>query len=467
MPDLGTDLARLKGRWMIGGPALDRAPVDWQDAVADDRAPEVALLAIAAQAGQVAFRPRPEAALTPARALPTLALPPLPDRLRPAFRRLIEPIRTDAPVIAVLLRLMASRGWTVHPADWMPGNVDGLPSVYAPWADWKDRAEAHEVDLTEDNWDDWFPAERRLALADMRRTASADALALLQARLGDMTADHRVRLLDVLEIGLSDGDAGFLESLADDRSAKVRALATQYLARLGRSSDEGALAEELAAFFEVGSAGILRRGKVVAPTKLRTNAQKGRRTELLRTVSLPGFAAALGLSVDDLVAMWHVESDPTDDFVGMVARTGGDGAVTALADRLLASKADPPPDLGPLIDRLTPDQLAERLPQVLRKDAMDLRRSLICGAAAPGTVAEATFVAAGAVKPLVELATKHGETTGTDPRLTAGLRTLGLLADRDAATELVARFTRAGLITADAALAMLTFNAALEPGDTA
>lgn len=41
---------------------------------------------------------------------------------------------------------MHDRGVTVHPADWMPLSVDDLPDVYAPSADWCDRADGNPVD---------------------------------------------------------------------------------------------------------------------------------------------------------------------------------------------------------------------------------------------------------------------------------------------------------------------------------
>ena len=53
------------------------------------------------------------------------------------------------------------------------------------------------------------------------------------------------------------------------------------------------------------------------------------------------------------------------------------------------------------------------------------------------------------------------ENRRNDAALQTSLMSLGLLADANAATELIRRFTDMGVINADAVLTMLNFNAAL------
>src|SRR5437867_9729296 len=51
------------------------------------------------------------------------------------------------------------------------------PPVYAPWVDWlaqsDGKASRAVEELTADNWDDFYPAGRRVALADIRRSDPA------------------------------------------------------------------------------------------------------------------------------------------------------------------------------------------------------------------------------------------------------------------------------------------------------
>ncbi|MEM9145818.1 MAG: hypothetical protein AAGC57_06430 [Pseudomonadota bacterium] len=129
MRDLEESLGALKGRWMIGGSALDQAPIGWHAMAEGQSDPDLALLALAGQAGLIVFRPHAAGDL----ALPRLALPPLADAHRPAFRCLRERLKLDAAQMALILQLMATRRVSVHPADWMPASVEGLPNCYAPF----------------------------------------------------------------------------------------------------------------------------------------------------------------------------------------------------------------------------------------------------------------------------------------------------------------------------------------------
>jgi hypothetical protein len=52
--------------------------------------------------------------------------------VRARLRRLLAARR-----VPPLLHFLAARGYTMHPADWLPAKRDtALPALYAPWADW-------------------------------------------------------------------------------------------------------------------------------------------------------------------------------------------------------------------------------------------------------------------------------------------------------------------------------------------
>ena len=134
MDDLADTLSRLRAAWMAGRAARPHCPDAWLDAVGDGPQAELALAALAGQGLQAAFRPVPPNTLTARETLPALALPTMPDELRPRARRLLA---AHPWLIHHVLAFLAARGVTMHPFDWLPGKrVEGLPPVYAPWVAW-------------------------------------------------------------------------------------------------------------------------------------------------------------------------------------------------------------------------------------------------------------------------------------------------------------------------------------------
>ncbi|MEL6234153.1 MAG: DUF5691 domain-containing protein [Pseudomonadota bacterium] len=464
MRDIAEDLAQIKGRWMIGGAALDRAPAAWQAVAGGDDEAELALLAIVGQATQLLYRPEPVDA-QPAKRLPRLSLPPLPDDLRPTFRRLLALIKPSGEEMTQILWLMASRGATVHPADWMPKAVDELPDVYAPWSDWRDRAAGDPPEmLTSETWEEWMPAERRLALTAMRRDDPAQALALIIAHAPGLAAEQRFRTIQCLGVGLGPADADFLRGLETDRSAKVRRLATQLLSQLGLIEDDGASAAELAGFFAIQAAGVFQRRQVLVPTKLKTEAQRARRRELFTTVSLSGFAAALALSPADLVGMWS-DKDPETipDIAGMIARTGPADLLGPALDRLLEFKDTKAEMLTELIQRVPPEDRHGYIPRLLQHDLLHLATSVTAMRDHLGSIDRETLRLSGVLKEVTRAVESYvqEEHRNTDTALRPMLTNLGFLVDAPTARALLDLFVSKGAISADPALAMLSFNAAL------
>jgi len=471
MSDIGSALSRIKGRWMIGGSALEAATEPWRVAVAQDDAPDVALLAIAGQASQLVLRPEPSAALQPMKTLPKLALPAMPDRLRPAFTRLLGHKDAGPEGLAQILAMIALRGYTVHPVDYMPPKsaFDLLPDIYGPWADWREaNSEVQGEVLTAENWDNWYPAERCAALVDMRAHDPAAARAIVATCAADLPAEKRLRVIETFATGLSNDDADYLKSLAGDRSGKVQLLALKLLARLGLAEDEQETLAEYADFFAIGKRGLLRRDTQVNPVKLKTKAQGAKRHELSQKVSLSGFAKAMGLDPVALVAAWNAEDpDAMDELVSIVSATGSDATVAALAARVGETTALAPQNLSTIVDRLPTDVLEAAWPRVILTNDPTFDGLRIWSKGNLGGLPYNLLSKSKGLSSLLKLAQppQEGERHRTDHQLGLGLFSLGLLADQNAAETLLEKFIQAGMFAADPALGLLTLNAYLTPGE--
>ncbi|MET0245449.1 MAG: DUF5691 domain-containing protein, partial [Sphingomonas sp.] len=364
-------LGSVLARWTMGGSAVSAAPASWRPVLGDgDGEAELRLLALSGQFLGALAVAEPSGDLQPLRDIPRLSLPAIDDALRPPLRRVLAQLR-DARTRLHLLDFLGRRGWTVHPGDWMPGEADEVPDVYAPWQDWA--TASGQASLTADllsaeTWDDYGPAARLSAFRTLRRRSPAMASALLAEKIEGAAADHRVRLTEVLSERLSDADAPVLDLLMRDRAPRVKALAASLAARLGRGEVSGEDSAELAGFFTVQTRGLLRRTRVIALQELKTSAQSNRRAALAESLPLATLAASLGMSMAELVAAWPVGQDRTADqlLAIMAARSAPDPIVVAVVDVLTANPDLYPHTLTPLLDRLTPDQRRQAAMRVVR-----------------------------------------------------------------------------------------------------
>jgi hypothetical protein len=328
MHELEDHLARIRGAWMAGRGATEHAPPAWRNAVGQDAGAEAALVALTGQALQVLFRPAPPS-LTPRALLPVLSAPTPPEATRSRIRRLLAARRTEEGGIRSLVLFLAARGYVTHPADWLPRATDDwAPPVYAPWVAWaaSEAAGASPEILTADNWQDWPWAERRIALTSLRRGDPASARALIAAKAGGEPADRRLKLLETLEEGLTADDAPVLEGFAADRSDRVRALARQLLARLGRGESDASSAQELAAMVELARVGLLKRRNQLKLKPLKNPTQESRRHDLFGVVTLADLAKALGADETALLESVPVgEARVMGAFMAMVEATASRG----------------------------------------------------------------------------------------------------------------------------------------------
>ena len=468
MQELEASLARVRSAWMAGRSALDHCPAEWREAVAGQHG-EAGLAALTGHATSVLFRNVPGTALEPRPLLPALALPVIAEPLRPRFRRILA-TKGGPSIERHLIDLVAARGYSAHPADWLPSPTDDwVPDLYAPWLDWvrtETTAKAAPAALTVETYDRWSWAERRAELARLRMADPATALSIIAAKAASEAVERRLRLLEILETRLSEADAEFLESLASDRSERVQAMARAYLARLGRTNDSTDLATELADMVALGKVGLIKRRTRLVIKSLKTSAQNTRRRELFALVSASALARALDVSETQLVdAPPDGPADGIDSFLQMMAATGSDAALRALLDGMLADDSTPVSRLHALARRLTAAERRALVPQIMARDAEGLETTLaIAGRELGATpiaplLASPTYTALSRLLDSLNVEDPHRASKNT--ALGAALNRIALLLDAPGAADLVARVAVWGLSPADPKLDLLHLNAAL------
>ncbi|MDR1426440.1 MAG: DUF5691 domain-containing protein [Bifidobacteriaceae bacterium] len=477
-PDaLADGYAGLVECWAVGGDPRVVAPREWLDLAAGLEAPaaELLLVAVASQFSMVALRPALPADAVRREPLPRLAAPCVPEQLRPVLRAALSACEDPEAVIRMVLR----RGFAVHPADWFPGvardhKPGSVPDLYLPWTVWAaprgtpadDAAFADDAAPANlDGWRSMAPQER---LSAMRRLRQEDPPAV-RLRLAEMfqvaPARERLALLGVLGQRLEIEDAEFLESLESDRSSQVRIAALDLLARLGRTvaARDGT---ELAACFQVAKNGILRRRIAVTALQVPSQTAAHRVLNLFRQAELPGLAAAMALSADELIDAWDPDSPTVEGplhpeavnraLADVAAATGSDSQAEALALKLVGS------DRGKLaaaalFGRIGQDARAKvvranlRPPwQVVESLAAQADGDLVGSEAVRPVMADPDAVSALAEQSKLE----------ADARI-RGLLGLATMMTPSAAEELLGHLERQGLHRALPTLSVLVLNSAL------
>ena len=480
MHEIEQAFARIKGRWMTGGSAVEQAPDPWTGLLdgIDPLRRELRLVALAGQATQLAFEPLAPDDLIAADDLPALKLPPLPTEVRALFRRLLAASKSDRGRQDALLTLVACRGYAAHPADWMPDPADDdVPAIYTPWIAWQRNRTGESQfadvadDLNEENWGTFSPAERRAELAEMRRGSPSVARDLIASKAGSEPAEQRYRLIALLANQLTDDDVDYLESLQNDRSGKVKTLAAALLARLGHLAEPGELEAELADFLKVGKQGLLSSKPKVSARKLKTDAQYRRRAELFELVSLAGLCGVLDLTPDQFLAAWDLKTDAraTEALALMVAETAGDELLPEFADQLATTDAHSVGCMPIVANRLSDVQRGELAVKLMGLRSASLSDVVACAGTSLGEMAMDTISAAPACDDLISsiaiFSQEDASASRTRRENIAGteLFNLGLLADTPAAASVATMAVEAGIMSVDPKLDMLRFNEQLPP----
>ena len=238
-------------------------------------------------------------------------------------------------------------------------------------------------------FDNWLEA--------LRSAHPARGLALLQSTWKSDPAAERAALLAVLTVGLCDDDEPFLEAALDDRSAGVRQVAVDLLARLPGSRRAARMAERLAALVNRDGtlsfappakpdASAVRDGiNDAAPAAM--GVSSWRLTQLVAGAPLSFWTELLGLDVAEIVAL--AAGDPAQarrkgaSGVGPLL-LGLEGAVIAQAGR-----CDPDWAIEVFAQRPSPAVLAALPPDL----AAEQLTRLLAGGLGPGPAVAQLFAA--------------------------------------------------------------------------
>lgn len=449
-------------RWTMGGAAAPLAPEGLRGKLGEDAdEAELRLLAIAGQALGTLVVPEPSGDLQGLPDLPALRLPTMPDRLRPLAARVLA--RSEEWLRTGVLRLVESRGYVVHPGDWMPPRTADVPGIYAPWQDWLAgiAGDASAGASPEDRWDDLGPAGRRSLLASLRRDDPDAALALIRDKVPTQPAEHRLWMVQSLSSRLTERDRTFLEGLSGDRAPTVRAAASRLLTRLGVATPvpkgEDDPADEVGDFLRIESKGLLKRQRAIAVIRTRGHAHAMRRGAMMAALDARRLATALGVTDVELPGMWPWGSEPIADreFGALLLGTGGQEVVDAF-ERAVADGAEV--DVlatAEDIERLSPSTVATVMERAYAGEHH--LAGLVSSSPVVGMIDryEASHHWRALHQQLLRQEGVQASTGATE------LLSLGVLVTARAAAEILERLGKAGIPSADPRLDTLRISAAL------
>jgi uncharacterized protein DUF5691 len=158
--------------------------------------------------------------------------------------------------------------------------------------------------IDETSWMRARPAQKAAFIRGLRATDPARARELVEGSFQGEQAAVRVALLNALNVNLSPADLPFLESLAKDRAPSVRDAAADVLSRLPGTAQAAKRLEECLSRIKMTKGGLLRR-RTVLRIDFPATVQEPQRTfwaiGTFGAIGLEEFAAALGLSADEIV----------------------------------------------------------------------------------------------------------------------------------------------------------------------
>lgn len=300
------------------------------------------LIALLTQYRHMMYMPSPnEQTLSAVPELPLLDLPTLTARWQNLSKKCLSAVSQDSTTLVALVRLLASRGYTLPPTLWLPTKAfmdcylidDELSALYMPWYVWQHDGKANQNKLTVDNWDEWYPAQRLALLKQWRRDDPVKALETIKACLANENANERYKIVQVLTINLSDADQEFLLSLQNDRSQKVVSFANQLLVRLGVHQNDkhgDDIINELNEGFEFAN------NKITAK-KTNNSKKRDNRHEFLKKVNVHQWAKANELTVSEFVLRWDFDKNGYYEnmaFVHNIIDVLDDGQVQVLVNKL-------------------------------------------------------------------------------------------------------------------------------------
>lgn len=407
---MNTTFTELKNRWLLGSdapPKIDDFPEALRDALKEMPSESLSLNALALTSHYQALAEQPQAPeeLHSAPQLPSISLPLLAEHSRThnalALNIIKEDNRFATRLTASVLQLLARRGYAIAPRDYFTyvahdSHVAAELPLYLPWQHyWQQHVQKGEVldyAIDADNWVDYTPAPRLLALEMMRNRDPNACRELIAECIGQEPAEVRINILSVLQEKLSAEDAPFLRSLLKDRSQKLVNRAKQLLMQLGEFecayNDDGENSEIsneinpdlelLIKGFEVSEVETIT-GKKAKPNthplftscaehlpatrkqvrliNYREQKKRQKRRALLERFSLPVLAEALSLSLEQLIDGWAFNAHRVDDNAVFIdkLRHLPDEYMPLVAMTLANFTPDYPSDIEPIWSRFSAD----------------------------------------------------------------------------------------------------------------
>jgi hypothetical protein len=238
----------------------------------------------------------------------------LPDELRrPLLRLITGKMATEHPSIAIA-RTFNDLRMRPHPFD-LP-RLDAFVRLHAGklgataqhWVNRQNKG-ADSVSyfdqeiLNESNWTEAPLGRRSVYLQERRVEDPGAARALLEAAWPQESADARFRLLQTMQISLTEDDQPFLKTINIDRAPRVRLLAQRLLSRVDRAIQNPALQVCLDRIVSA-QAGLLRKRPVLRlelPATVKEQASSQWIRETFSDVSFAELAARLALGEEEII----------------------------------------------------------------------------------------------------------------------------------------------------------------------
>jgi hypothetical protein len=237
----------------------------------------------------------------------------VPERLRRPILRLLD--RSTEDTARALALALEKKRLRPHPFD-LP-LLDGFVRRYADRLGtaaqfWAQRETAQQQlrgyfeagELTSENWTEGSLRQRASFLKELRKLDPDGARKLLEQSWSGENPDSRVQLVSTLQVGLSEQDKQFLESVQKDRAPRVRAIVHRMIGALSGSIGESPALAACMERIQRSKTGLLKKRtalKLELPANVKEHETNRWIQEQFTDVTLEQLAHACEMPVRDLV----------------------------------------------------------------------------------------------------------------------------------------------------------------------
>lgn len=291
----------------------------------------------------------------------------VPDRFRRPILRLLDRSTDDsARALALAFDKQKLRP---HPFD-LP-MLDGFVRRYADrlgataqfWVERKTPAQQHHGyfdadELTAENWTDGSVRARVKFLRELRKQDPTAALKLLEQSWPGENPDTRVQLASALQVGLSEQDKQFLESIQKDRAPRARAVVLRLLGALSGSADDHPALAACMERIQRAKTGLLKKRDVLKlelPANVKEHEANRWIQEQFADVTLAQLAHAYVMSESELIEAAEKDNNMLFALALMASREKRFDLLDAITEEL--------PDTWGRMSELVWDDDLERDPQ--------------------------------------------------------------------------------------------------------